>query len=87
MSTVRDKVRERILAINSTCERIQQKLVAEGLLGCSRCSYDTACTFLLAFDEWQHMNTGRKVGDKDLERLVDAVMTVEDYEDLLEVNI
>ena len=88
MSTVRDKVRERILEINNTCADITDYIMQqEDHFGCHLCPNDNACTFLLAFDEWWHMKSHRKAGDEDLERLVDAVMTVEDYEDLLEVNI
>lgn len=82
MSTVRDMVRERIIEINNTCADITN---SEGV-DCSICPYDNACTFLLAFDEWMHMHSPREAGDEDLERLVDAVMTIEDYEDLLEVD-
>lgn len=87
MSTVRDMVRERIIEINNTCADIAHEAIYEDMFVCSLCPYDNACTFLLAFDEWRHMKSLRKAGDEDLERLVDAVMTVEDYEDLLEVNI
>ena len=83
MSTVRDIVRDRIIEINNTCADITREYQTD----CSNCPYEIACTFLLAFDEWQHMHTPRKAGDEDLERLVDEVMTIEDYEDLLEVNV
>lgn len=83
MSTVRDMVRDRIIEINNTCEDITNDAHRD----CTNCPHDNVCTFLLAFDEWQHMHTYRKAGDEDLERLVDAVMTIEDYEDLLEVEI
>ena len=87
MSTVRDKVRERIIEINNKCSDIHHEVIYEDMFACSLCPYDNACTFLLSFHEWWHMKSHRKAGDEDLERLVDAVMTVEDYEDLLEVNI
>ena len=82
--TIRDVVREKILMVQDHCaEAIQQ---ATGW-HCSGWPYDSECTFLLSFEEWIHMKTPRKIGDEDLERLVDDVMTVEDFEDLLEVNI
>lgn len=77
MSTVRDKVRDWILEINNNCNDIRHDMNRN----CSNCPYDNACTFLLAFDEWRHMFTYRKAGDEDLERLVDAVMSVEYYEE------
>ena len=83
MSTIRDTVRDRIIEINNTCADITH----DPRFDCKNCPYDNVCTFLLAFDEWQHMHTHRKAGDEDLERLVDEVMTIEDYEDLLEVEL
>lgn len=86
MSAARDKLRERIIEINNTCADITHDEQRD----CNNCKYSIACTYLLAFDEWQHMHTARKAGDEDLERLVDSVMksmTIEDYEDLLEDDI
>ena len=82
MSEKRDVVRERIIEINNKCYDVTQEY--DRL--CDECSNEFACEFLLAFDEWNHMHTRREAGNEDLERLVDAVMTVEDYEDLLKPN-
>lgn len=79
MNEKRDAVRDRIIEINNSCVDIRHDYERS----CSDCPNDGACTFLLAFDEWFHMKTEREAGDEDLERLVDSVMTVEDYEDLL----
>lgn len=78
MSDKRDAVRDRIININDTCIDCSQSDY-----GCMVCPYSAECFFLRAFDEWHHIQTHREAGDEDLERLVDSVMTVEDYEDLL----
>ena len=80
MSTIRDTVRDRIIEINNTCA---DNMHDGNYSRCTICPDSIVCEFLLAFDEWIHMHTYREAGDEDLERLVDSVMTIEGYEDLL----
>ena len=82
MSDKRDLVRNKILRVQYECYR---RAISAGE-DCSVCPFDLECSFLFSFDAWCHMLTLRKKGDEDLEQLVDEVMTVEDYEDLLELQ-
>lgn len=80
--TDRDKVRKKIIAIQDQCSSQAET----GFPSCNQCPYNQECTFLMAFDDWAHMHKRRKEGDEDLESLVDAVMTISDYKELLEVE-
>ena len=81
MSDKRDLVRNKILRVQDECYRRDISEEED----CTDCPFDLECSFLLSFDTWCHMRNLRKEGDEDLEQLVDDVMTVEDYEDLLEI--
>lgn len=76
--TDRDKVREKIITVQNNC--------FQTFPVCNHCQYDAECTFLLAFDEFRHMKTRIMEGEEDLERLVDEVMTISDYKELMEVE-
>lgn len=82
MSDKRDLVRNKILRVQDECYR---RAISEEE-DCSGCPFDLECSFLLSFDTWCHMHTLRKEGDEDLEQLVDEVITVDDYEELLELQ-
>lgn len=76
MSDKRDLVRNKILRVQDECYR---RAISEEE-DCSGCPFDLECSFLLSFD------TLRKEGDEDLEQLVDEVITVDDYEELLKLQ-
>ena len=80
MSDKRDLVRNKIIRMQNECANALHER------SCDSCPYDPECTFLMAFGDWCHMHTQRKIGDEDLERLVDQVMEIEDYEELLEIK-
>ena len=82
MSDKRDLVRNKILIINDECYR---RAISEEE-DCDGCPFDLECTFLLSFLSWCHIRKPRKEGDADLEELVDDVMTIEDYEELLDLK-
>lgn len=82
MSDKRNLVRNKILRVNEECCRRCNSEEED----CRGCPFDLECTFLLAFYEWIRIRRPVKEGDEDLEQLVDEVMTVDDYDELLELQ-
>lgn len=82
MSDKRDLVLKKILRVQDECYRRAISFEED----CTDCPFDLECSFLLSFDAWRHMQTLREEGDEDLEQLVDEVMTVENYEEYLELQ-